>query len=190
MVLFPIYSRGLNQPFYIIFNCSCSEFHPLIYLSVVPPVFFSQTHPLSRLADKFLMLVGRCIPRDTRRYGIAFPPISFYILLSRLLVERIVALKIQSQLNVRCFVSAVHRSSTSVDEASTRADWTPPPSAFNSPSVSQLESCSKYTIRMNFFMRSTSDRWPHVATSRADPGNVRQRHMSMCPPMPFVRVLL
>ena len=84
MVLFPIYSRGLNQPFYIIFNCSCSEFHPLIYLSVVPPVFFSQTHPLSRLADKFLMLVGRCIPRDTRRYGIAFPPISFYILLSRL----------------------------------------------------------------------------------------------------------
>ena len=26
------------------------------------------------------MLVGRCIPRDTRRYGIAFPPISFSIL--------------------------------------------------------------------------------------------------------------
>ena len=161
------------------------------FIFPLSPPFFSLKHIPSLVSlisfSCSLDVVYLVIPEDTvlhfHRYLFIFSSRDF-------LVERIVALKIQSQLNVRCFVSAVHRSSTSVDEASTRADWTPPPSAFNSPSVSQLESCSKYTIRMNFFMRSASDRWPHVATSRADPGNVRQRHMSMCPPMPFVRVLL
>ena len=46
-VLFPIYSRGLNQPFYIIFNCSCSEFHPLIYLPAVTPFFSPSLEPVT-----------------------------------------------------------------------------------------------------------------------------------------------
>jgi len=68
------------------------------------------------------MLVGRCIPRDTRRYGIAFSPISFYILLSRLFGQADRC--IENPEPAECTLFCV--SGSSVDEASTRADWTLP----------------------------------------------------------------